>query len=76
MTATLTPVTEITIALTGAGKSAGRQRYPSFNSVGFRLRRAEALSVAHLRPGIGLDTGQNLAQVVGVVVDPLVEKLV
>ena len=50
--------------------------FPSFCLIGTRIRRAEALGVAHRRPGVGLNVGQHLAQMVGVVVDPLVQEVI
>ncbi len=41
----------------------------------FQLRLREALGVAQVRPGVGLHVGEDLADVVTVVVDPLVEQV-
>src|SRR5437763_888376 len=40
-----------------------------------RSARGEALAVAHVRPDVGLDVGQDLAEVVAVVMDPFVEEI-
>src|SRR5205807_10658880 len=40
-----------------------------------RLRLAESLGVAHVRPDVSLDVGVGLLQMVRVVVNPLVEQV-
>src|SRR5215204_4229150 len=51
-------------------------RFPSAWIVRTRVWSTEALRVAHRGPGVRLNVGQHLAQMVGVVVNPLVQEVV